>query len=244
MQWLTRAGPFWEDEREHREDDYLECHGVVVTDTAVGEAGYCCACTLERHLVSFSPSRWQYTPVRVSWFVSDSECRDVEVVNHWKADAVEAVLVAAPPGISSWGDLELAVRHRFPNLTISDNAFEKLGAQPFVMGAAERILCLLGVLSRLKQEFDGAGNRTAEGHRLYNDHFAGEKSWFSDSSTTEKTKFANELTFRKPGSRKEYLCCPWHGKVKSPQLRIHFSWPITVNEPLYVVYVGPKLTKG
>ena len=39
------------------------------------------------------------------------------------------------------------------------------------------------------------------------------------------------------------LFCPWHGKVQTPQLRVHFSYPIRANEPLYIVYVGPKLTK-
>ena len=39
------------------------------------------------------------------------------------------------------------------------------------------------------------------------------------------------------------LFCPWHGKVKSPQYRIHFSWPTTATTPIYIVYVGPKLTK-
>ena len=34
-----------------------------------------------------------------------------------------------------------------------------------------------------------------------------------------------------------------HGKVKTPQIRIHFSWPITASTPLYVVYVGYKITK-
>ena len=38
MGWLTRNGPFWEEARVHGPDDYLECNGEVVTDTAVGEA--------------------------------------------------------------------------------------------------------------------------------------------------------------------------------------------------------------
>ncbi len=39
-QWLTRHGPFWEDERVHGPDDYLECDDQVVTDTAVGEVAF------------------------------------------------------------------------------------------------------------------------------------------------------------------------------------------------------------
>lgn len=74
-------------------------------------------------------------------------------------------------------------------------------------------------------------------------HFTGDKAWFSDSSSTEKSDFRKELTFRHPMNAGEYLFCTWHGKVKTPQLRIHFSWPIRASDPLYVVYIGPKITK-
>ncbi len=39
------------------------------------------------------------------------------------------------------------------------------------------------------------------------------------------------------------LECFWHGKIKSPQYRIHFSYPIEEDVPLYIAYIGPKLTK-
>ncbi len=91
--------------------------------------------------------------------------------------------------------------------------------------------------------FDEKGKRTAEGDQIYADHFTGEKAWFSDSSSREKNMFRPELTFRHPEQLDEYLFCPWHGKVKTPQIRIHFSWPIAANAPVYIVYVGPKITK-
>ena len=37
MSWLTRGGPFWDDLRRHDANDWLECRGEIVTDTAVGE---------------------------------------------------------------------------------------------------------------------------------------------------------------------------------------------------------------
>ena len=40
MVWLTRGGPFWDNPRQHGADDWLECRGEVVTDSAVGEAAY------------------------------------------------------------------------------------------------------------------------------------------------------------------------------------------------------------
>jgi hypothetical protein len=39
------------------------------------------------------------------------------------------------------------------------------------------------------------------------------------------------------------LFCPWHGKVKIEQMRMHFTFPIQRDMPLYIAYIGPKLTK-
>jgi hypothetical protein len=78
---------------------------------------------------------------------------------------------------------------------------------------------------------------------LYAAHFVGEKAWLTDSSDAEKRQFRSELTFPNPEKSGQHLFCSWHGKVKTPQLRIHFSWPIAANTPLYIVYVGPKITK-
>ena len=74
------------------------------------------------------------------------------------------------------------------------------------------------------------------------DHFHGEKSWFSDSSDSEKRKFKQDLTFPHPERAQENLFCTWHGKVKTPQYRVHFSWSFGT-DPVYVTYVGPKITK-
>ena len=115
--------------------------------------------------------------------------------------------------------------------------------RPFVVAAVERIRVLLHTLNQFKTCFNEAWQRTPEGNRLIENHFGGEAGWFSDSSPTERREFENELTFRRPGRPGEYLFCPWHGKVQTPPFRIHFSWPVTHTEPLYVVYVGLKITR-
>ncbi|MEI7996656.1 MAG: hypothetical protein WCH01_17300 [Methylococcaceae bacterium] len=84
---------------------------------------------------------------------------------------------------------------------------------------------------------------TDEGNRLYQEHFTGDKAWFSTSSDDEKIEFKNELTFNHPNNKDEKLFCPWHGKIKTPQIRIHFSYPIRADKPLYVPYIGLKITK-
>lgn len=245
MQWLTQYGPFWEDAREHGEDDYLDCFRYedrIVTDTAVGEAAFCKLHGLERGLVSLIPSSWRFSPVPVE-FHEDDRVRSIEVGNFWDADGLGARLEEERPPVRSWRELEVAARGRCRDLTFSPDSFEPLDGHPFHEGAADRLLLRLLVLQEVRNGFDGRGERTAEGHRLYQKHFTGEKAWFSDSSRSERRDYRDELTFPHPSVRGEWLSCTWHGKVKWPQLRIHFSSPIRPAEPLYVVYVGPKITK-
>lgn len=243
MQWLTKHGPFWEDSRVHGADDYLESNGAVVTDTAVGEAAYRCFQGEHRDLVSLTPSSWKFSPVSVTWMGDVGDDRSVDVLNHWDVQELEAALRAAPAPYASWGELEVDSLTRCPNLTFSANSFAPLRGYPFAHGAAKRLDVLLDTLNRFKSCFDANGQRTPEGHLLYQNHFAGSNARFSDSSDTEKHDFRAELTFRHPTLVGESLACTWHGKVKTPQLRIHFSWPVRADEPLYVVYVGPKVTK-
>lgn len=243
MQWLTQQGPYWEDLQLHSAEDWLEVDGDIVTDTAVGEAAVCRLCGLVRELVSFAPSAWNFTPVVARWVQNGPAPVDVSIPNHWEADSVQMCLDAHSEHIDSWASLRSATIRTCARLTFADDAFQSLDGHPYVPGAADRIRVLLWTLDKLKGCFDDQGQRNAEGHRLYTDHFTGGKAWFSDSSDAEKANFSEELTFRHPTQLGENLFCTWHGKVKTPQIRIHFSWPIRSDTPLYVVYVGPKLTK-
>lgn len=243
MQWLDKHGPFWEDVRTHGPDDYLECDGQIVTDTAVGEAAYCRFQSAYRSLVSFIPSAWQFSPLSVAWLVDGRATLTTEVANYWDIDQVEAALreASAPP--ASWRELEEICTNRFPHLQFSTDAFECLSGHPFVASAAVRILVLLEIMEKFKCCFDSNGLRTPEGHRLQQEYFMGDRALFSDSSDTEKRDFENQLTFKHPAVVGESLFCTWHAKVNSPKLRIHFPWPVTSEAPLYIVYIGPKITK-
>ena len=242
MQWLARSGPFWEDHRRHGGGDWLECNGEVVTDTAAGEAAYRLFHGIGCGLVSMDPSSWLLSPLPVEWHDS-KPTRSIDVPNYWEAKALTAALDAAPVSLASWSDLEAAARSRCPDLTFSPDCFEPLRGHPFGAGAAQALLSRLTVLHDLKNCFDDRGQRTPEGHETYRKHFTGKKAWFSDSSDSEKADFRRDLTFSHPSDAGETLFCTWHGKVKTPQLRIHFSWPVHAAEPLYVVYVGPKITR-
>jgi len=242
MSWLTKQGPYWEDERVHDPDMWLEAHESIVTDSAVGEVAVAVARGLKRDLVSCVPSAWAFTPVRVTW-TRDEGRLEVSVANHWEPATVEASLVANPPPILSWMELELQATRTCSRLAFSKDAFDPLRGVPFGRAVADQIGLRLRTLDQFSKCFDKAGRRNAEGNRLSEDHFTGDNAWFSDSSDDEKNRFEGALTFQHPAIDGQTIFCPWHGKVRPQTIRIHFSWPVRANEPVYVVYVGPKLTK-
>lgn len=242
LAWLTKHGPFWDEEKSHGPDDYLECNDEIVTDTAVGEAAYCHLQGVERHLVSLIPSAWDLSPVAVKWHRSDNDFDTIEIRNYCRPDDLEGAL-ACVPDIGSWNTLKHVTSIRCAHLKFAPNSFEDLSKYPFNPRAAKNLLQRLKILDRLQNSFDAQGKRTAEGNQIHRDYFTGHAAWFSDSSDTEKNACRAKLTFPHPERERETLFCSWHGKVNHhPPLRIHFSGPIRADAPCYVVYVGPKLT--
>ncbi len=245
MTWLTRAGPFWDDMRRHGGEDWLECRGDIVTDTAVGESAFRQLHGVECGLVSFSPSDWKFAPIEVTW------CREAEgfedksaaLENWWNVAALEYALRDKAPPVRSWIELGEICPVRFEGLIFARNCFAPLEGVPFAKSAAERFFVLLGILDTLTREKDEKGARTKEGHRIYRDYFMGDRALFSDSSDSEKREFQRELTFAHPENSESSLFCTWHGKVSRQTLRLHFSWPVGSREPVHVVYAGPKITK-
>ncbi|MDH5517788.1 MAG: hypothetical protein OEY36_08215 [Gammaproteobacteria bacterium] len=243
LQWLTRQGPYWEDSREHASDDYLEYGDEIVTDTAIGEAASRCYKGNDSCVVSMIPSRWNSSPLQICWHHSDGDKQQVNVKNYFVAELFEEDLRSLSETVESWRQLEAVCRERFMEISFSIDAFDPLLGHPFLHSVAKQIIERLEVLKRLRLSFDILGNRTSEGHRLYQDYFTGKNAWFSGSSDNEKNDFKSELTFKHPGLVGESIFCPMHGKVKTTQTRIHFSWPIQCDSILYVVYIGPKITK-
>ena len=170
-------------------------------------------------------------------------CTEIDVINFFNSDDLELALRSTPSPITSWEEMRATAIERYHCLRFTKDAFDPLRGHPFVHGAAHRIIELLEILDRIRNCMDEKGQLTTEGERLYQDHFVGEKAWFSDSSDSEKRDFKAKLTFRHPEKAGQALGCTWHGKVKWPQIRIHFSWPVPIGESLYIAYVGPKITK-
>jgi len=249
MQWLTRQGPFWEDSRIHSPDDWFEVDGRLVTDSAIGEAAGSILAGIEKRLISLTPSAWLITPIPVIWAANDASRKEIQVINYWEAAKLDTSLAAAPTRIISWPVLRDLTIARCSRLSFSMDAFSYLDGHPFNEAAANRLFCLINILNRFSECFNEQGERTEEGQRLYQDFFTGKKGGggmgaiFSDSSDGEKAEFRKEMTFIIPSSGKEQLLCSWHGKIQTPTLRFHFSFPIRHKEPVYVCYIGPKITK-
>lgn len=129
------------------------------------------------------------------------------------------------------------IRQCFKDLRFANTIEETLVPYPFSKGISDRVFTLLQVLQTLVEETDSDGKLSEKGNQLLQEHFTGKKAWFTDSSEDEKNRFKDKLTF-------QGCFCPWHGKIKIQQFRIHFEWPIPTGQRyLKIVYIGPKLTK-
>jgi len=243
MSWLSKAGPFWDGQGCHDPDEYLECGNDVVTDTSVGEAAFRLMHDMSTGLVSFFPSAWDFTPVEVIWRreAEGGSVRVARLENWWCSKDLDEALQKMPP-LNTWDNFRKAAVNRFGQLKFSKGCFASLAGKTFSQAAAKRFWERLDILNRLSGARGEDGMRTKEGHQIYQMHFTGDNAWFCDSSDTEKRKFREALTFPHPSDGVATLF-PWHGRVAHNNMRLHFSWPPKAGEPMYVVYVGPKLTK-
>lgn len=242
MAWLDKHGPFWEDTRAHGADDYFEHAGEIVTDCGLGEAAFRLATESPSATVGFCDSAFCATPLRVIWRRSDSVNQDLDLPNFWQGDRLEEFLCQYENAPQSWPETIERARTRYRNITFIDTILDPLMGEPFSPTIAERVMVLLGVLDRLKSSFGDDGKLTAEGHQLMQEYFHGDRALFSDESETNKRIFARQMTFQTPTG--QALFCPYHGKISFRYYRVHHSWPIRPDAPLYVAYIGPKITRS
>lgn len=242
MNWIDKAGPFWDQTQQQDSDVWLECKGQLVTDTSIGEAAFRTINGFDCDLVSLTPSDWDdsYLDVKSS---DDSMKVFVDIRNWCRLEGFEEHLKATEPPIRSWNDLKIRALARTTGLRFSGDCFDPLDGVPFSKVCADRFLNLLITLDRLTNAFDQDGSRTETFHEIRRNYFMGANAAFSDSSPTEKNRFQKELTFKNPDSPSEELFCTWHGKVWHETLRLHYYWEYRPGEPVYVVYLGQKITR-
>ena len=242
LSWITKKGPFWDDQRTDHDVDYFELEGVDVTDSGLGECARVIAKSGEATAYSFS-GRYEKTPLLVDHGLPEERYGQFPVHNLWSHVQLEQHVQQSTPTPETWEEALELLQGRFSSLVFADNLLEYLAPQPFSLTVHYRLIELCTVLQEFLDSRDN-GINTARSNEIIANHFSGEKAWFTDESQQNKNKFEKELTFQNTLSNEKHLF-PFHGKIKTPQFRMHFDWPIPAEQLcIYVAYIGPKITKS
>lgn len=246
LAWITKNGPFWDDSRQAHSDDYFEYEGEDVTDQGLGEAARRWLSDFDVGTYSFAGSRHNFekTPISVQHGLSEAPIGHIDIHNFWEIARLQRLVADIRPEPQNWMETVQRADHDFEGIIFSPQITPRLDIHPFSQALARRIFERLRVLNDLVAETRDDGGLTDKGRQLRESHFVGDKAWFTDESDGNKQKFKESLTFPDPESPSDSIFCPFHGKVKSPQFRIHFEWPRpSGRKKIKVVYIGPKITK-
>jgi hypothetical protein len=244
LEWLANSGPFWDNERAPNADDLFYYRDADVTDQGLGEAARRKIISIQSNAFSFldDTRHFAQSPLGVTHGLLDEPLDHLEIDNFWTVDALEATAELEP---QTWNETMEVAQRKMDRLIFARNILDQLQPTPFYRGISDRVLELLGVLQTIVLETNDDSSLTDRGMEVYQRHFVGERAWFSDESDANKRRFGNELTFEDPSAQRRDLFCPWHGKVRVGQFRIHFEWPRPVGQKgIKVVYIGPKITKA
>lgn len=247
LRWFDQAN--WLPTQRHEPADEYLWNGQPILNSSLAEAS--CRNFQGDHsdLMSFSPSEnFNNTPVVVSWETAATPAIQIEVNNHWTLEQITAALEdrrseAQQQPVINWPDLIQWGRTFCSSLVLAEYLPDFLRGVPFSASVAAQVQQRLLILNALRAEINFSGTYT--GHEIYRQYFVGDRAYFTDESERNKHNFRNEMTFIHPENPDGILFCPWHGKVSTQVFRIHFNWPLVPpTSPLYIVYIGPKITKG
>jgi len=241
LTWLSKSGPFWEDERHSNPDNYFQFEEEDITDQGLGEAARRIVGLTDAGVFSFQGrnERFAMTPLAVVHGLPEEPISRIDVPNWWDLSVLAA---AATPKPESWAEMLDTARVRFSLLKFSESIKKDLRSVPFHTGILDLIYDRLSALQAIAEEtLDAHGTLSDRGKELREVHFVGEKAQF----TSEKPREKRDLSFPDPDDQRVKLFCPWHGKVKLAQFRIHFEWPRPdLQREIKVGYIGPKITKS
>jgi len=239
--WLDREGPFWEEERKHDGGEYFESCGHVVTDTGLAEAAHIqIEDNSQVSVVSLSPSDFLLNPLSVSWLGRKDDDLMIEVRNCWNEELARLLAADTEVASQTWDELFAWSERMCPNLRFSPDIRKHVELQ-FIPNVANRTKVLLAALNQIVQALNNSDKESFS--RLKREWMEGGEARFSPSSPSELNEFGTDLEFLDPRTQSKVLCS-WHGKIQTPQYRIHFEWPMPEGaEQLFVAYIGPKITK-
>jgi len=244
LNWLGKSGPFLDDDRTDSDDDLYHLNGEDVTNLGAAEAARQCQKYNDGRLLSLNNETFKKTPLEVVHGLIEEPLGSVLVRNSWSFEEVKEWADGADPEPANWVELLDVSRRRYGHLLIGDHCDEVLGGQTFYPVVSRRVLELLRVLNTISGSIDKNGKLSASGEELKEAHFVGKKAWFSSESDGNKKEFANDMTFPDPADPSRSIECFWHGKIKTPQFRVHFEWPLSTGTKIIkVTYIGPKLSK-
>jgi hypothetical protein len=241
--WLANTGPFWDDDRAVNEDDLFYFQQIEVTDQGLGEAARRILLGTSAGTFSFlgAPEDICANPLLIVHGLPEIVLNEICVRN--STDLAEIALEPEPTP-DSWTNMIEQVTGRLRELIFSEEIATQLQPSPFHGGVARRMIELLSILEEIAIHTGGDGSLDARGMELLQMHFVGEKASFTDESDDNKRDFKQQMTFDDPLNPEVSLFCPWHGKVKIGQFRIHFEWPRPKGQKqIKVQYMGPKITK-
>lgn len=247
LSWIDKSGPFLEEDRMPEADDYFEFEGLDVTDHGLGEAARRERNGDDSGVFSFTGGviNFEKTPLMVQHGLSENPLGHFNIPNVWEVPHLEERIRGISSEPQNWRELLQACRSRFELLIIPESVQERIERETFYPVVARKTLVLLEILHIIVSGRSAQGSLNAEALSLWNQHSQGGKAWFTDESDGNKHKFRNEMTFPDPENPSNRLFCPWHGKIKTPQFRIHFEWPVPPGQSrLKILYIGPKITKS
>ncbi|WP_155949263.1 hypothetical protein [Gayadomonas joobiniege] len=242
MSWVSKMGPFWCDRRTENEDDYFEYSNIDVTDHGLGE----CArkSIILQHVASFSFSgRYDVTPLQVKHGIPEDVKGTYDIDNLWTCKQLLDSCKTSLPEPTNWQEAIERLAKDFTSLVFSTSLLQQINTMPYNKTVYDRMRELCRVLEEYLASRDEQGNRTERTNCIVREFFQGDKAWFSDETAQDKRAFQSKLRFldSRDGTKREYS---FHGKIKTPQVRVYFEWPILPEQKdIQIVYFGPKITK-
>lgn len=240
MNWFSKDGYFLPDDAcADSESDRFTCHypdgseegSEDVTGSALAECAFRSMAGEDAGSVSLGHSKFSWSPIKVSL----SQSGDAIIENDYTLHALLQRLEGLQQPISSWTVLTSRIG-RLPGVSLEPGVENRLTTNPFAQNVAQGVYVCAKALSEM-----ATASSLDRFNELFTTYATGGKARFSDSSSTEKRDFKAALTFSVDHEKR---MCPYHGKIKIQQYRIHLVDRPAFGRSSRIVYIGPKLTKG
>jgi hypothetical protein len=164
LQWITKQGPFVDDDRQQVDDDLFAFAGHDVTDQGLGEAARRRSVGQETGAFSFvgAPVDCGGNPLTVQHGLEGD--RYINITNIIEAALLERAVLEGLPPPRSWTEFLDHCRDKYDRLLISSEILYKLRSEPFSPYVCERASALLSVLQEYMTARLPNGERSARCH--------------------------------------------------------------------------------